>query len=243
MKFVNLDTSPLFHGEKSRLNNAVVTANDLGLEIITPVLVDSEDTGFLVESDPKVDFLLWSDLINLSEDRGVVIIYSEYDNKLEWKYEQVITNTLASRLFPFKYKQDKLVLGYLLTPYKSCPLEEVTLVLRDDGCIDLSSFNFDAEVAYLDTNRFASYPYFDSIAITGPSNAAAGSTVELTVTPPFDVPNIYVQSTCGFLNRSRFKGTQKVLLNTDGLSAGEDVKVKVGYQFWPGDAEIIITLV
>jgi len=242
MKIIKLNSAPIYNGALTRLNNAVVGASELGLEIITPVLVDDPEPGFLAEADPKVDFLPWEDLLQQSEDRGVVIIYAEYENSLDWQFEQVITNTFITKLFPFKYKQEKLILGYLLTPYKHCRLEDTTLVLRDDGCVDLSSITFDAEVSYVD-NQFEPYRFFKWIGINSPSSAEVGSIVELEVTPPFSQPDIYLEATAGSLNRSRLKGSKTALLNTTGLSVGEKIKVKVGYKFWPGESEVFIDLV
>ena len=242
MKFVKLDASPLFNGSITRLNNAVVSVSDLGLEVITPVLVDSSEPGYLEETDPKVDFFLWSDLLQCSEDRGVVIIYADYQNSLKWEFEQVITRTLATKEFPFQYKQEKLILGYLLTPYKRCQLGDATLVLRDDGCVDLSSVTFDAIASYVD-NQFEPYRFFKWIGINSPSSANAGSIVELQVTPPFSQPDIFLEATAGSLNRSRLNGSKTVLLNTTGLSVGDKIKVKVGYKFWPGESEVFIDLV
>ena len=235
MKIVAYQTASQFAGKTSRLSGCTVSLDGQNLCFKIPHYEDSKETNLIVKDCPTHSFDL-SKLLELSEDHGYILISGEQESNPAFSAEQVILTTYQSKSIPLQYKSDKLRLAWLITPHKGCSLEDATLLLYDDGQIDLSSLTINETVEDL---RYRAFPV---IGIDGPSTVSPGDSVSLSVTQAIPGAVIYLQTTAGVLNKSRLSSSGTVQITAQGLDSGDQIKIKAGYRHWTGDAEHIITV-
>lgn len=235
MKIVTYQTAPQFADKTSRLAGCKVILEGGRLDFNIPIYGDSEGPNLIVEDFKTFSFDL-NELLELSEDHGYILISGEQESNPSFSAEQVILSTYLSKSIPLQYKSDKLRLAWLITPYKGCSLEDATLLLYDDGQIDLSSLTVDETVEDL---RYRAFPF---IGIDGPSTVSPSNAVSLSVTQAIPGAVIYLQTTSGVLNKSRLSASGTVQITAQGLDSGDQIKVKAGYRYWTGDAEHIINV-
>ena len=235
MKIVAYQTAPQFADKTSRLAGCKVKLEGVRLDFNIPIYGDGEGPSLIVEDFKAFSFDL-NELLELSEDHGYILISGEQESNPAFSAEQVILTTYQSKSIPLQYKSDKLRLAWLITPHKGCSLEDATLLLYDDGQIDLSSLTIDETVADL---RYRAFPV---IGIDGPSTVSPGDSVSLSVTQAIPGAVIYLQTTAGVLNKSRLSSSGTVQITAQGLDSGDQIKIKAGYRHWTGDAEHIITV-
>ena len=237
MNVLFLDNTSPYADSRSRLAGSKLTLDSEGIKILLPIYTDNNPEPELVVSEVKEHIFEWSDVLSKAEDHGFILISSENRDDLAFKTEQVITNTYLSKINPREYGADLVRLALIMTPAKSSTVEDITVLLFDDGQIDLTDIQSDGYVSNGERVRAA-----DSISIDGPAEAPAGAVISLQVEQPVAGTTIYLEATSGMLNRSRLTSSGTVLLNTEGLSAGESIKVKAGYKYWTGDCELLISL-
>jgi hypothetical protein len=190
----------------------------------------------------------WSSLLSLSEDRGISGLISTLMFK-QFYFEQMITKTLQGRTPPNKTFVDRIPIVLVATPYKGCTLDDCTVfILCDDGTTH-EGFEFDYETPLLghfirgDLFAETGIPNFmDKIQINGPSTMDANTTIELEIVPPYEQQTVYIEYDGGYINKIKFKGTNKIVLDSRLMSSGDQIKIKTGYKYWVSDNEKIITI-
>lgn len=235
MKIVSYNIAPQFDKSTSRLSACKVALEGEILTFEIPLYEDSEKPSPTIKDYATHSFDL-NKLLELSEDHGFILISGEQEVNPSFSAEQVILATFISKSIPLQYKSDKLRLAWLITPYKGCSLEDATLLLYDDGQIDLSGLNISEAV---ENFRYRAFP---SIDINGPFTISPGETISLSVTQAIPGTVIYLEATSGVLNKSRLSGSGTVQLAAQELDSGDQIKIKAGYRHWTGDAEHIITV-
>ena len=129
---------------------------------------------------------------------------------------------------------------YILTPYANCNVSDLIIVYRDtpnavilnDGS-SVSSNAITSMKAYLDA--------WLPITVNGPTTITAGSSQSYTINSQ-EGTTVYLTLDNGITNRTKIKNGQSFLINTEGLSSGEVITVKLGYKYWASVSEFQITL-
>lgn len=181
----------------------------------------------------------WSDILALSEDRGLVALRAK-TGFTEFYLDQIIATTFVNRrpiqtVFP-----DGCPLVTVATPYKNCPIDEADIIVFMDKSVQPVGWEFARQIQSF--TPYVQQQFVAPITIAGPGVVQAGNAATFQVVAPHAKQTIYLEATAGILNRQRLLGSGTVRLDTTGLDAGETIKLKAGYRYWPGDAEKQIKL-
>lgn len=190
----------------------------------------------------------WESLLSLSEDRGISSVISTF-RFTRFHYEQMIVNTLLGRTPPNKTFVGRVPVVLVATPYKGCSLDDCTVfVLADDNTAH-EGFEFDAETPLLGHfirgdlfDEFGIPNFMEKIKILGPDTMNSNSTIELEIIPPYEKQTVYVEYDSGYINKTKFTGSNKILVDSKFLSSGDQITIKVGYKYWVSDNKKIITI-
>ena len=158
----------------------------------------------------------------------------------------------ASPAAILKQRLDATPVLYLLTPSRGCPVENSIIVFHgvdpDLGIPEELRTTHSLRVA----GNLQAPPMMPSlkmfleswlpITIDGPDLIPADQMAKYLLTNT-QGGEIYLEATGGVLNRSRAKNSQRVLLDTRGLEAGEEIMIKAGYKFWPGISQKRIVII
>jgi hypothetical protein len=231
-----LDKTGTYADSRSRLAGAKVMLDQEGIKLSLPIYDENSDPELII-AEVREHFFGWDDVLSHAEDHGFILISAEQQPDPIFTVEQLITTTYASKINPREYGATRLRLALIMTPAKSSSVEDITVLLFDDGQIDLTDIQSDGVVPNGQRVRAA-----NSISIDAPDSAPAGAVISLQVEQPVADTTIYLESTAGTLNRSRLTSSGTVLLNTEGLSPGDVIKIKAGYKYWTGDCELLISL-
>lgn len=236
MKTVKYDVASRYLNSTSRLNNSKANLDGGMLRYAIPYYENSSATNSLVIKEVKTHSFDLDNLAKLAEDHGYVLMSSDYKDELVFSNEQVIHSTFFNKLSPTWYKFDHLRLGWLITPFKGCKIEDTTLVLIDDGQIDLSDIIFDEVVTPEEFKPYA------AIQLDGPSTVSPGKTIDISVAQSIPSTTLYITASAGTLNKSRLQQSGLVKLTATDLNPGDKIKVSAGYKYWTGDSDLIITV-
>jgi len=130
---------------------------------------------------------------------------------------------------------------YILTPYINCSVNDLIIVYRDTDSANIVAANSAVTSATAITSMKAYLDTWLPVTVSGPTTITAGTSQSYTVTAP-EGTTVYLTLDNGITNRTKVKNGQSFLLNTDGLTAGEVVTVKLGYKYWASVSEFQITL-
>lgn len=234
MKIVTYSVADLLGDSYSRFDGCKVTLDGDIITFQVCIYAENGEEERLVERRMDYSFDL-NEVLKLSEDHGYILVSAPEAVEPRFTAEQVIHSTFFSKKFPTHVKPECIRLFWLLTPYKGCTLNEATLLLYDDGKLNLSELSIDLQVE----ERYLAY---QQIAIDGPTAVAAGGTISLDILQAIPGTTIYLETTSGLLNRARLTNSNTVQFIAQGLEPGETVKIKAGYKYWSGDAEHFITI-
>lgn len=191
-------------------------------------------TGQVVTYDIK-----WEDMLSISEDRGLASIVAEPRFRT-FRLDQLIAKTVGER----RPIQTTFVLGTpivtVATPYKGCSIDEADVIVFIDKSVDALGWDFTKQIQSF--TPYLAQDFVRPITINGPGTIKVGEAGVFQVSAPHSQQVVYLESTAGILNRQRISGSGSVRLDTIGLSAGETIKLKAGYRYWPGDAEKLIQI-
>lgn len=248
-------------GYSSHLEKFTIKKEDDGfsvniqeLESSVPSISTSYDGAALrtilpIVEDKNISYKFdWSSLLSLSEDRGISAVISSLLFK-QFYFEQMITKTLIGRTPPNKTFVGRIPIVLVATPYKGCSLDDCTVfVLSDDGTTH-EGFEFEAETPLLghflrgDLFDETGIPDFmDKIKIFGPDTMDPDSVIELEVIPPYENQTVYIEYDGGYINKTKFTGSNRILIDSKFLSSGDQITVKAGYKYWASDNKKIITI-
>jgi hypothetical protein len=263
-RWIKLNLQPYLPpgGYTSHLENFILKKEEDGVSITlhslensVPSITTINDPFTQTHIIPTVENLKcsykinWSSLLFLSEDRGITGLVSSIMFR-EIYFEQIIAKTLLGRISVNKAFNNRIPIVLVCTPYKGCSLADCSvLVLSHDG-ITHEGFEFDEEISawgsFIKGDLFAEtgIPNFiDKIEIIGPNSMNPDSTIELEIVPPYENQTVYLEHDGGYINKKKFKGSNKVLVSSQFLSSGDQITIRTGYKYWPSDNEKIITIV
>ena len=236
MKIAAYNLHSLFEGKLTQFNGCKFSLDDSILTCEVCIFDTSGRAPRTIDRKEKYEFDL-NQLLSLSEDHGYILVSSERRDVPEFKADQVLFLTSQSKLQPLRSNLERFRLFWLLTPYKGCSLDEATLLLYDDGHVDLSTLSIDE---FIDGVPFKPYP---PITINAPQVIVCDQSIDIDITQTIPGTSIRLEATAGVLNRSRINHSALVRLTAQGLAPGQQIKIKAGYQYWTGDAEHLITVV
>jgi hypothetical protein len=235
MKIAAYNLSSLYEDKLTQFNGCKVSLNDSILTCEVCIFDTSGRAPLTIDRREKYEFDL-NQLLSLSEDHGYILVSSEQRDVPEFKADQVLFSTFYSKSIPLQFGSDRFRLFWLITPYKGCSLEDATLLLTDDGHIDLSELTVDE---YVDT-RFRAY---QPIVINAPQVIGCDQSVDIDIVQTIPGTSIRLEASSGVLNRTRLDRSGSVRLTAQGLDPGEQITIKAGYKYWTSDTEHIITVV
>ena len=158
----------------------------------------------------------------------------------------------ASPSWVLRQRLDATAFLYLLTPAKSCSVEDAILIFHDvqndpdTADVDKTSHRLLVDKKVQIPPALESLKMFMEtwlvIKIEGPEKAPSDTYVALTANCSGG-GDIYLDATAGVLNRSRAKSGQCIQLDTRGLEPGEELVIKAGYKFWPGISQKKIAII
>jgi len=171
--------------------------------------------------------------LSLPEKESTGDSYTSFDTTAGKYYSGSPFSVVSTRYKSYCYL-------YILTPYVNCSVDDLIIVYRDTSNAEITVNNsgitstaITSMKAYLDT--------WLPVTVSGPTTITAGTSQSYTVTAP-EGTTVYLTLDNGITNRTKVKNGQSFLLNTDGLTAGEVVTVKLGYKYWASVSEFQITL-
>lgn len=223
--------------ENSIIN--ITSINDLSSQTrIIPTIND-------LECSYKIN---WSSFLFFSEDRGISGLISSLAFR-EIYFEQLITKTLLGKIPVNKAFYNRIPIILVCTPYKGCSFDECTVLVLSDNSVTHEGFEFDEEISlwgsFIKGDLFAEtgiQNFIDKIQIIGPDSMSPDSTIELEIIPPYENQTVYIEHDSGYVNRKKFKGSNKILVNSQFLSSGDQITIRTGYKYWSSDNEKIITV-
>lgn len=246
MKKIKLDVRKTYeNAESSRWYGAKILLSGDLLTLTTRSVISNEDGAYLGESGTELSVHL-ADVLTHSEDHGFTLLTATFNNENEpvkLDSEQVINKTVVDKTYVLHYKHTAdNRLGYLLTPSKSSDINDCTLLLFDDGFIDLSGIDFDDTIAF-DSEGALDVNIFDKITLNTQPTVLANGSIDIIVNQAIPNTIIYLEATAGRLSHYRVTKSTTIKFFADGLEPGEVVKIKAGYKYWSGDAETLVEVV
>lgn len=147
---------------------------------------------------------------------------------------------------------------FVLTPFKGCQLNDCTLYFMDSAgettyeATEMSpsltvgnvSISVDGQTLQAQSvgTLFEFFSDWIPVDLQGADTAISGQIATFTVSAGENT-EVFLESTAGVLNRSRAKNGDTVVLDTSGIPAGESIRIKAGYKFWPGKTDKVIALI
>ena len=129
---------------------------------------------------------------------------------------------------------------YILTPTANCAVNDCSIIYRDHNAnIIVNGTQQDPFTTIRSTHAFLAN--WMPITISGGSTITAGEKAMYTVTGTPGT-TIYLSADVGVINRTRVAEGGTFQLDTSGLTASEQVTIKVGYKYWSGVSTKVITL-
>jgi hypothetical protein len=130
---------------------------------------------------------------------------------------------------------------FILTPSENCNLNDCVVIYRDatEGT-NHTSMTIDG-TALTNSNVATLQSVKTFLNEWNPISFATVNSTAFVVTAN-TTGNIYLNSTAGVLNRTVAKSGQTVVINTSGLTPGENITVKAGYRYYPNISNTILTV-
>jgi len=136
---------------------------------------------------------------------------------------------------------DSRPIMYLLTPSENCSLDDTVLIYKD--ATDETDHSILTVNGLQQSNATLAQVQSVKTFLNGwnPVNFTFTNSTAFVVGAN-TTGNIYLNSSAGILNRTVAKSGQTVVINTSGLTTGEQITVKAGYKYYPNISNTVITV-
>ena len=165
--------------------------------------------------------------------------------------------TLASKMDAQAYHASVLQshpIGHVLVPFKTSPMEDWTLGLNvfDPVLVKASS---NIEVVPAITLALVREETLPVVRFVGGKTASVAANAELAVNFQLESPDgtpitdreadVYLESTAGYLVARRIttvRGAGSTTFRPDGMSSADTTKIKVGFKFFTGTDDLVVSV-